>query len=69
MPGQVQWGLWGPALSRNKNRRSSGSFEYERIFIWGGGEKTSRVLNEYGREGWELVCTYWCWHYMKRVLA
>jgi hypothetical protein len=44
-------------------------FEYKCIFIWGGGEKTSRVLTEYGREGWELVCTYWCWHYMKRVLA
>lgn len=43
-------------------------FEYKCIFIWGGGEKTSRVLNEYGREGWELVCTYWCWHYMKRPL-
>jgi hypothetical protein len=26
-------------------------FEYKCIFIWGGGEKTSRVLNEYGREG------------------
>jgi hypothetical protein len=43
-------------------------FEYKCIFIWGGGEKTSRVLTEYGREGWELVCTYWCWHYMKRDL-
>jgi hypothetical protein len=44
-------------------------FEYKCIFIWGGGEKTSRVLTEYGGQGWELVSTYWCWHYMKRVLA
>jgi hypothetical protein len=49
--------------------RRMAACEYKCIFIWGGGEKTSRVLNEYGREGWELVCTYWCWHYMKRVLA
>ncbi len=44
------------------------SFEYKCIFIWGGGEKTSRVLNEYGREGWELVSTWGCWHYFKREL-
>ncbi len=43
-------------------------FEYKCIFIWGGGEKTSRVLNGYGKEGWELVCVVWCWHYMKRPL-
>ena len=43
-------------------------FEYKCIFIWGSGEKTSRILTGYGREGWELVSTYWCWHYMKREL-
>lgn len=35
-------------------------YEYKCVFVWGGGEKTTRILNEYGREGWELVCTYWC---------
>lgn len=43
-------------------------WEYKCIFIWGGGEKTSRILNAYGREGWELVSTCWCWHYLKRPL-
>lgn len=42
--------------------------EYKCIFIWGGGEKTTRVLNEYGREGWELVSTWLYWHYFKRPI-
>jgi len=41
-------------------------FEYKCVFIWGAGEKTTRVLNEYGREGWELVAVAWVWHYFKR---
>ena len=41
-------------------------FEYKCIAIWGGGEKTARILNEYGREGWELVSTSLFWHYFKR---
>lgn len=41
-------------------------FEYKCVSIWGGGEKTSRILTSYGKEGWELVCTYWIWHYLKR---
>ena len=43
-------------------------FEYKCISIWGGGEKTTRVLNEYGRDGWELVATWSCWYYFKREL-
>ncbi|MCX7013331.1 MAG: DUF4177 domain-containing protein [Candidatus Sumerlaeota bacterium] len=43
-------------------------FEYKCIWIWGGGETTSRILNEYGREGWELVATCLFWHYLKRKL-
>ena len=43
-------------------------FEYKCVWIVGGGEKTSRVLNEYGREGWELVCVVGMWHYLKREL-
>ncbi len=42
--------------------------EYKCVFIWGGGEKTSRILNGYGGEGWRLVSTYWCWHYFMREL-
>ena len=33
------------------------------------GEKTTRVMTEYGRDGWELVAVTWCWHYFKRRLA
>ena len=43
-------------------------YEYKCVFIMGGGETTTRVLNEYGQQGWELVCTWWCWHYFKREL-
>jgi len=41
-------------------------YEYKCVFIWSGGEKTSRILNSYGKEGWELVCASWAWHYLKR---
>jgi hypothetical protein len=43
-------------------------YEYKCIFIWGAGEKTTRILNKYGKEGWELVSVFWCWHYFKRPL-
>jgi hypothetical protein len=44
-------------------------FEYKCVWIWGLGEHTARILNEYGRDGWELVTTCLCWHYFKRPLA
>ena len=25
-------------------------------------------LNEYGKEGWELISTWWAWHYFKREI-
>jgi hypothetical protein len=43
-------------------------FEYKCIAIWGGSEATSRTLNEYGRDGWELVCVWAMWHYLERRL-
>ena len=43
-------------------------YEYKCIFIWGGAEKTTRVLNQYGQQGWELVCVWYSWHYLKRRL-
>ncbi len=45
------------------------TYEYKCILIWGGGERTTRILNEYGREGWELVSTdFLGFHYFKRTL-
>jgi len=43
-------------------------FEYKCVYIFGLGEKTSRVLNEYGRDGWELVAVFGAWHYLKREI-
>jgi hypothetical protein len=43
-------------------------FEYKCVLILGGGEQTTRTLNEYGRDGWELVAVNWGWHYLKREL-
>ena len=44
-------------------------YEYKCVLILGLGESTSQKLNVYGREGWELVCVYWAWHYLKRPVA
>ena len=41
-------------------------YEYKCVAIPGLGERTTRILNEYGRDGWELVCVVWVWHYFKR---
>ncbi|GHU44192.1 hypothetical protein FACS1894111_11060 [Clostridia bacterium] len=44
------------------------TYEYKCVFISGLGEKTARTLNHYGKDGWELVCVVWCWHYLKRTV-
>ncbi|MCA9409618.1 MAG: DUF4177 domain-containing protein [Candidatus Omnitrophica bacterium] len=43
-------------------------FEYKCVSIIGAGERTARILNEYGRDGWELVATCLFWHYLKRII-
>ena len=41
-------------------------YEHKCVFIAGLGDRTTRIMNEYGKEGWELVCVQRCWHYFKR---
>jgi len=41
-------------------------YEYKCVSIFGLGRATTRVLNEYGVEGWELVAVVAVWHYFKR---
>ena len=43
-------------------------FEYKCVFIWGLAKTTTKRLNEYGREGWELVEVAGSWYYFKRAL-
>jgi hypothetical protein len=43
-------------------------YEYKCVCNLGLGEATTRRLNEYGSEGWELVEVVWCWHYFKREI-
>jgi hypothetical protein len=43
-------------------------YEYTCVRILSLGGKTTRILNQYGQEGWELVTTSWAWHYFKREL-
>ncbi len=41
-------------------------YEYKCVSIWGLGKRTAGVLNEYGKEGWELVEVWGIWHYLRR---
>jgi hypothetical protein len=43
-------------------------FEYKCVPILGLGRRTTQVLNEYGKDGWELVAIWAFWHYLKREL-
>jgi hypothetical protein len=44
-------------------------YEYKCIGIFGSCKKASRILSEYGKDGWELVCVYWAWHYLKKEIT
>ncbi|BCN30737.1 hypothetical protein [Anaeromicropila herbilytica] len=43
-------------------------YEYKCVYIGFGAEKASRTLTVYGQQGWELVCVWWAWHYLKREI-
>ncbi len=43
-------------------------FEYKCVWIFGMSETTTRILNSYGQEGWELVATWCGWYYLKRQI-
>jgi hypothetical protein len=42
-------------------------YEYKCVAIAGLGEKTTKILNSYGKDGWELVGVTWIWHYFKKL--
>lgn len=46
--------------------KNNKKYEYKCKAIIGFGKKTTRILNEYGDKGWELVSVTWIWHYFKR---
>ncbi len=43
-------------------------YEYKCVSILGLGERTTRVLNKYGQQGWELVEVVLVWHYFRRPI-
>jgi len=59
-------GHFWAASDHGKEEDRMKQFEYLCVFIWGGKEKTTSILNEHGKEGWELVSTNWVWFYFKR---
>ena len=44
-------------------------YEYKCVAIVGGGARTTRIMNEYGKEGWEFVYAWGLWHYFKREIV
>jgi hypothetical protein len=43
-------------------------FEYKCVPILKMGRGTTEDLNRYGADGWELVCVWAFWHYLKREI-
>ena len=44
-------------------------YEYKCVAIMGGASKTTRIMNEYGEDGWEFVYAWGIWHYFKREVV
>jgi hypothetical protein len=42
--------------------------EYKCISILKLGKGTTEDLNSYGADGWELICVWAFWHYLKREI-
>lgn len=42
--------------------------DYKCVWIWGLRKSFIKKLNEYGRDGWELVQVVSGWYYFKREL-
>ena len=51
-------GIRSQGKSGDERRNPMNRFEYKCVCILGLGERTARILNEYGRDGWELVATW-----------
>ena len=44
-------------------------WEYKCVFIAGTDARIEKILNDYGKDGWELVCINFIWsYYFKREL-
>ncbi|GAB6109027.1 hypothetical protein [Fusibacter bizertensis] len=43
-------------------------FEYKSVCILGTSERTTRIMNTYGQQGWEFVSSWFIWHYFKREI-
>lgn len=43
-------------------------YEYKCVAITGLAERTTRRVNSYAKDGWELIAVTWIWHYFKRPI-
>ena len=52
----------------NTWRISVKKWEYKCVFIAGTDARIEKILNDYGKDGWELVCINFIWsYYFKRA--
>lgn len=43
-------------------------YEYKCVAIIGSAKRTTKILNKYGQQGWELVSAWSIWCYFKREI-